>query len=63
MTIHELVTVLNSMDPEKDAFVAFFKTDDTAELFDIEAVHDHIHEHAKEDDDGPNDWKIESHVV
>jgi hypothetical protein len=41
MTIHELVTVLNSMDPEKDAFIAFFKTDDTAELFDIEAVHDH----------------------
>jgi hypothetical protein len=46
MTIHELVTVLNTMAPEKDAFVALFKTDDTAELFDIEAVHDH-HSHAQ----------------
>jgi hypothetical protein len=41
MTIHELVTVLNTMEPEKEAFVAFFKTDETAELFDIEAVHDY----------------------
>jgi hypothetical protein len=41
MTIHELVTLLNRMEPEKDVFVAIFKTDDTGEIFDIEAVHDH----------------------
>ena len=40
MTIHELVTVLNTMEPEKDVFVALFKTDDTGEIFDIEAVRD-----------------------
>jgi hypothetical protein len=40
MTIHELVTVLNTMEPEKDVFVAFFKTGDTGESFDIEAVRD-----------------------
>ena len=40
MTIHELVSVLNTMEPEKDAFVAFFKTDATGEIFDIEAVRD-----------------------
>jgi hypothetical protein len=41
MTIHELVTTLNTMEPEKDIFVALFKTDGTGEIFDIEAVHDH----------------------
>ena len=41
MTIHELVTLLNTLEPEKDVFVACFKTDGTGELFDIEAVHDH----------------------
>jgi hypothetical protein len=40
MTIHELVTLLNTMEPEKDVFVALFKTDGTGEMFDIEAVHD-----------------------
>ena len=40
MTIHELVTVLNTLEPDKDVFVALFKTDGTGELFDIEAVHD-----------------------
>src|SRR5687768_4496261 len=41
MTIHELVTLLNTLEPEKDVFVALFKTDGTGEIFDIEAVHDH----------------------
>ena len=40
MTIHELVTVLNTLEPDKDVFVALFKTDGTGEIFDIEAVHD-----------------------
>ncbi len=40
MTIHELVTVLNTLEPDKDVCVALFKTDGTGELFDIEAVHD-----------------------
>jgi hypothetical protein len=41
MTIHELVTLLNPMEPEKDVCVAFFTIDGTGELFDIEAVSDH----------------------
>jgi hypothetical protein len=41
MTIHELVTTLKTMEPEKDIFVVLFKTDGTGEIFDIEAVHDH----------------------
>ena len=41
MTIHELVILLNTLEPDKDVFVALFKTDGTGELFDIEAVHDH----------------------
>jgi hypothetical protein len=41
MTIHELVTLLNTLEPDKDVFVACFKTDGTGEIFDIEAVHDH----------------------
>ena len=45
MTIHELVTVLNTMEPEHDLFVALH-VDDTAELFDIEGVRDH-HGHAE----------------
>jgi hypothetical protein len=40
MTIQELVTVLNTLEAEKDVFVACFKTDGTGEIFDIEAVHD-----------------------
>jgi hypothetical protein len=45
MTIHELVTVLNTMEPEHDLFVALH-VEDTAELFDIEGVRDH-HGHAE----------------
>ncbi len=41
MTIHELVILLNTLEPDKDVFVAFFTTDGTGEIFDIEAVHDH----------------------
>ena len=40
MTIHELVTLLNTSDPDKDVFVALFKTDGTGEIFDIESVRD-----------------------
>jgi hypothetical protein len=40
MTIHELVTLLNTLEPDKDVFVALFKNDGTGEIFDIEAVHD-----------------------
>jgi hypothetical protein len=40
MTIQELVTVLNTLEAEKEVFVACFKTDGTGEIFDIEAVHD-----------------------
>jgi hypothetical protein len=40
MTIHELVIVLNTLESNKDVFVAFFTTDGTGEIFDIEAVHD-----------------------
>jgi hypothetical protein len=39
MTIQELVIVLNTLEPDKDVFVACFKTDGTEEIFDIEAVH------------------------
>jgi hypothetical protein len=38
MTIQELVTVLQTMEPEKEVFVAFFKTDNTGEIFDIEGI-------------------------
>jgi hypothetical protein len=41
MTIGELVATVQTMDPEKDVFVALFKTDGTGEVFDIDAVHDH----------------------
>jgi hypothetical protein len=40
MTIEELVTVLQTMEPEKEVFVACFNTDGTGEMFDIEAVQD-----------------------
>jgi hypothetical protein len=30
----------NTLEPDKDVFVACFKTDGTGEIFDIEAVHD-----------------------
>ncbi len=38
--LHELVILLNTLEPDKDVFVAFFTTDGTGEIFDIEAVHD-----------------------
>ena len=41
MTIHELVILLNMLEPDKDVCVACFTTDGTGEIFDIEAVHDH----------------------
>jgi hypothetical protein len=57
MTIHELVTLLNTMEPAKEVCVAFFTTDGTGEIFDIEAVHDHnshaqldIYEEEREED-------------
>jgi hypothetical protein len=40
MTIHELVTLLQTMEPDKEVFVALFTTDGTGKIFDIEAVHD-----------------------
>jgi hypothetical protein len=40
MTIHELVILLNTLEPDKDVFVTLFKIDGTGEIFDIEAVHD-----------------------
>jgi hypothetical protein len=41
MTIGELMATVQTMDPDHDVFVALFKPDGTAELFDIEAVQDH----------------------
>ena len=41
MTIGELVATVQTMDPDNDVFVALFKSDGTAEVFDIEAVQDH----------------------
>jgi hypothetical protein len=40
MTIGEFITTVQPMDAEKDIFVALFKTDGTAEVFDIEAIRD-----------------------
>jgi hypothetical protein len=61
MTIHELVTMLNTMEPEKDVFVALFATDGTGEVFDIEAVRDNnghaqldIYEEEETSDEGGN---------
>ena len=41
MTIGELVATVQTMDPEKDIFVALYKADGTGDVYDIEAVHDH----------------------
>jgi hypothetical protein len=61
MTIHELVTVLNTREPEKDVFVTLFKSDGTGEMFDIEEVHDQnghvqleIYEEEAPSDEGSN---------
>ena len=40
MTIGELVATVQTMDLAHDIFVAFFKTDGSAEVFDIEAIRD-----------------------
>jgi hypothetical protein len=65
MTIHELVTLLNTMEPEKEVFVALFKTNGTGEIFDIEAVHDHnghaqldIYEEEEADDDAEGNGAV-----
>ena len=65
MTIHELVTLLNTMEPEKEVFVALFKTDGTGEIFDIEAVHDNnghaqldIYEEEEADDDAEGNGAV-----
>jgi hypothetical protein len=41
MKIQELMDILQAMDPEKAAFVALFKADGTAEVFEIEEVGGH----------------------
>jgi hypothetical protein len=38
MKIRELMTLLEAMDPDAEAFVALFRADGTAETFDIEDV-------------------------
>jgi hypothetical protein len=40
MKIRELRAILDTMDAERDVFVALFKGDGTSEIFDIEAVRD-----------------------
>lgn len=40
MTIGELVATVRTMDADQDIFVALFKPDGTAEVFDIEAIRD-----------------------
>jgi hypothetical protein len=40
MTIGELVGTVQTMDPDRDIFVALFKADGSAEVFDIEAIRD-----------------------
>ena len=40
MTIKDLITELSYFDPSKDVFTAIFKTDNTAETFDINDVVD-----------------------
>jgi hypothetical protein len=40
MTIGELMAMIQTMDPNHDAFVALFKSDGSAEEFDIDAVQD-----------------------
>jgi hypothetical protein len=41
MTIRELVATVQTMNPDQDIFVALFRSDGTAEMFDINAVQDH----------------------
>ncbi len=41
MTIGELQAALAPLDPEQETFVVLFTRDDTAELFEIEAVSEH----------------------
>jgi len=41
MTIGELVATVQTMDPDKEIFVALFKANGTAEVFDVDAVQDH----------------------
>ena len=41
MTIGELMATVQTMDPDRDVFVALFNPDGTGEVFDIEAVQDH----------------------
>ncbi|MEE8292338.1 MAG: hypothetical protein V3R80_12735 [Candidatus Tectomicrobia bacterium] len=41
MTIQELIEVLETMEPGREAFVVLFKVDGTAEQFDIAAVVDY----------------------
>ena len=57
MKIRELMDFLTKMDPEKDAFVALFRADRTAEIFDIADVSNNngnaqinIHEEKEVDD-------------
>jgi hypothetical protein len=40
MTIGELIATVQTMDPDNDVFVAFFKPDGSGEVFDIEAIRD-----------------------
>jgi hypothetical protein len=41
MTISELMAIAQTMDPNRDVYVALFRPDGTGEVFDIEAVQDH----------------------
>ena len=41
MTIRQLIGALETMDPERDAFVVLFKADGTSEQFDIDDVVDY----------------------
>jgi hypothetical protein len=41
MTIHDLIEVLETMEPDREAFVVLFKADGTAQQFDIDAVVDY----------------------
>src|SRR5215510_15833721 len=48
MTIHELMATVQTMNPDREIFVALFKADGTNEVFDIEAIRDN-HGHAQLD--------------
>lgn len=41
MTIRELIATVQTMDPDHEIFVAFFESDGTSAVFDIDAVQDH----------------------